>query len=143
MAKLEVGGFEGAEKMIAELAQNAPETVDAMLNAGAHVLAEAQRAAVKRHAKAGRSVGTLANSIKATEPKGDGAGRYVEVFPHGDQPHGNPRKGKRGKVSNMQVGFVLEYGRSNMPARPWMSEANEKSAGKIQDAMSEIWEDRQ
>lgn len=143
MARLEINGFEDAEKMIAELAQNAPETVDAMLTAGAQVLVEAQRLAVKRYAKAGRSIGTLARSIAATEPKGEGAGRYVEVFPHGDQPHGSPRKGKHGKVSNMQVGFILEYGRSNMPSHPWMSEANEKSADRIQEAMGEIWEERQ
>ena len=143
MAKFEINGFSEAESMIAELARNAPATVDAMLNAGARVVVEAQRQAIRRFAKSGRSIGTRARSIAATKLMNVGVHRAVDVYPQGNQPHGSPRRGKKGKVSNAAVGFILEHGRSDMPARPWMSEANEKSAGAVQDAMSKVWEERQ
>lgn len=129
--------------MVADLAANAPETIDEMLKVGGEVLRSAQQDSIKRYMRSGRSIGTLAKSIEITTPNGAGVDRFVEVYPQGDQPHGSPRRGKKGRVPNAAVGFILEYGRSNMLARPWMQQAIEKSAERIHDAMWKVWEDQQ
>lgn len=143
MASFNVAGFEDVEKMLLKESETVEQVVPEMLKTGAAVLVEAQTAEIKRATRSGRSRGTLANSIKATDVKKRDSSRYIEVYPHGNQPHGTPSKGKKDKVSNAQVGFILEYGRSNMPARPWMSTANEKGAPAANAAMREVWEGRQ
>ena len=47
------------------------------------------------------------------------------------------------KVSNAEKGFVLNYGRSNMPARPWFTAANEKAADEATAEMHRVWEEKQ
>ncbi len=38
---------------------------------------------------------------------------------------------------------VLNYGRSNMPARPWFTAANEKAADDVVSEMRRVWEEKQ
>jgi hypothetical protein len=82
----------------------------------------------------GRVTGDLASSIKATSVKKKDSTQYVEVYPQATN-----RRGER----NATVGFVHQYGRSNMPARPWFTSANEKAAGEVQEAMRQEWEKQQ
>jgi hypothetical protein len=137
MATLKVEGFEEAEKMLLRKEAAAVEAVPEMLAAGAEILVKAQRESINRMA---RGQGTLAASIGATPIRSSGAGSYIDVYPQGDQPHGTPRRGKKGSVSNAQVGFLLEYGSRQLPARPWMTAANEESAEAANEAMRKVWE---
>ena len=139
---VDADAFKEMERMLLQSGENAEKYAEPMLKAGAAVLVEAQKAELHRMAKSNRSIGTLLNSIAMGRIKKSrgGTGIHTDVFPQGYQPHGYPRKGKRGNVSNAQVGFVLEYGRSNMPARPWNSRANAKAADNVNDAMAKVWE---
>ena len=56
-------------------------------------------------------------------------GYYVDVFPDGTKKNGRKRE------RYATVGYVLENGRSNMEARPWMRPAMEEGAETIADAM--------
>ena len=58
----------------------------------------------------------------------------VEVYPDGKDRHG---------VRNATKGFVLQYGRKNMPARPWFTAANTKAADAVNAEMRRVWEAKQ
>lgn len=131
MARFEVNGIEGFEDKILKREAAATAAVPAMLKAGAAVLVDAQQAEIRSTFHSGRVTGDLASSIKATSVKKSGETQKVEVYPHGKNRRGQP---------NATVGFVHQYGRSNMPARPWLTSANEKAAGEVQKAMRQEWE---
>lgn len=131
MARFEVNGIEGFEDKILKREAAATAAVPAMLKAGAAVLVEAQQTEIRSTFTSDRATGDLANSIKATSVKKSGETQKVEVYPHGKNRRGQP---------NATVGFVHQYGRSNMPARPWLTSANEKAAGEVQKAMRQEWE---
>ena len=111
----------------------AAAAVPAMLEAGAAVLVDAHKAEIESTFSS-RSTGALAASIKASSVKGDALSKFVEVSPAG--------KDKKG-VNNATKGFVLQYGRSNMPARPWMTAANEKASDGVHKAMRHVWDGMQ
>lgn len=134
MAKFEVNGIEGFYDKLLKREAAATKAVPDMLNAGAEVLVKAQRNEVESTFKSDRVTGDLAKSIKSTPVKATAEGQRVEVYPHG--------KNRRGE-SNATVGFVHQYGRSNMPARPWMTAANEKASSDVQSAMRKKWEEQQ
>lgn len=134
MARFEVNGIEGFEDKILKREAAATAAVPAMLKAGAAVLVEAQQTEIRSTFHSGRATGDLASSIKATSVKKKDSTQYVEVYPQGTN-----RRGER----NATVGFVHQYGRSNMPARPWFTSANEKAAGEVQEAMRQEWDKQQ
>ena len=138
--------FEEIEKMLRHNAENAERIAEDMIKAGARVLIAAQKSELARMAKSDRSIGTLQNSIGMGRmkrgTKASSTAIHTDVFPQGDHPHGQPGFGKRGNVSSAQVGFVLEYGHSNMPGRPWMSVAKDKAADAVIDAMADVWEEK-
>ena len=145
MASFNTTGLDEVMLMIERHGERAEKAVEPMLKAGAAVLAKAQEIEAKRVSKTARSTGTLAASIGATQVKisPKTMGKSVDVFPQGYHPHGHPRKHERGPVSSAQVGFVLEYGRSNMRAQPWMRKANKKASKDVLAAMLKEWEAKQ
>lgn len=134
MAKIEMTGLEEIEKKLLRREQAAVRAVPKMVEAGAKVVAEAQQAEARKVFKGKRSTGDLANSIKSDGVKGGATEKYAEVYPHGTN-----RRGQR----NATVGFVQEYGRRNMPARPWRAPANHKCAGQVHSTMLRVWRDEQ
>lgn len=136
MAQFNTVGLEAAQKEFLLMTERATKVVPLALEAGADVLVKAQKEEAQKLNISGRSKGALVRSIKADKVKGNTISKYTEIYPHGvDRSH--TKKG----VRNAEKGFVLEYGRSNMPARPWMSTANERSASKVMDAMAKVWEE--
>lgn len=103
-----------------------------MLKAGGAVLVRAKQAEIRSTFTSSRTTGDLANSIKCSSVKKKDDMQSVEVYPHGKN-----RRGER----NATVGFVQQYGRSNMPARPWCTAAVEKAAPEVQEAMRRVWEE--
>lgn len=72
----------------------------------------------------------LESSLKIDGPYHNvSAGYYCDVHPDGKRASGE---------RNATVGYVLEYGRSNMAARPWMRTAVEMFEADIQDAMAKV-----
>lgn len=134
MARFEVNGIEGFEDKILKREAAATAAVPAMLKAGAAVLVDAQQTEIRSTFHGDRVTGDLASSIKATSVKKKDSTQYVEVYPQGTN-----RRGER----NATVGFVHQYGRSNMPARPWFTSANAKAAEDVQEEMRQEWEKQQ
>lgn len=74
--------------------------------------------------------GGLKGHIQAKGPFHDAVnGHYCDVYPTG--------KDKRGQRYET-IGFVQEYGRSDMPAQPWMRPAVEANADAIGQAMADV-----
>jgi hypothetical protein len=143
MAAFNVVGFKEIEKELLRQSEKAERLAPKMLEAGAEVLIAEQKRQLRR--VTGSGSGTLADSIGASEVKKTRSklGHHINVYPQGNQPHGTPtvgKKKKRGPVSNAQVGFIIEYGTSDTPAKPWMSVAEEVSADAVNEAMRRVWE---
>lgn len=100
----------------------------------AEEMQKAQQEEIKTRFNSRRSTGALLASIKVSAVKEIDGGKRVEIYPNGKDKHG---------VRNAEKGFVLNYGRSNMPARPWFTAANEKAADDVVSEMRRVWEEKQ
>mgnify|MGYP000848847621 CR=1 FL=1 len=130
MAKFNTVGFEEVEKLFLKQSEIATKAVPKMLEAGAAVLVDAQKqeaAAMKI-----KDSGDFIKSIKASKVKTLNDAATITVA-----PTGKDYKGAR----NAEKGLVIEYGKSDTPARPWMETANAKSEEKVHRAMVEVWEE--
>lgn len=128
MAKFNMVGFDKLEREIAKRASVLPDAAPEMLKAGTDILVEYQRGSVIEN----RLIDTwdMFYSIKAGPVKEGRDGWYQEVW-----PQGRDQKGTRNAVK----GFVQEYGRSNMQATNWMSDANDAARDEVVEAMRKVW----
>lgn len=134
MAKFTVSGLDDVQEAMLRREQSTVEAVPAMLKAGGEVIRRAFQEETIKLNSTGRGTGALAASMKVSAVKERNGEKFVEIAPTGTDKHG---------VRNAEKGFVLNYGRSNMPARPWFTSANEKAADEATAEMRRVWEDRQ
>lgn len=124
MARFSVEGMDELLSALQLEAERMERNGPAALEAAAEKAVDAMNQTVpRRH-------GDLARSIKAGPvKKGFGGDLSVEIYPQG-------MKKQVGKSQRFEtIGFVLEYGRSNMAAQPWMDPAMEKSGDAILDTL--------
>ena len=131
MAKFNVVGLDDVQEAMLRQDAIVEEAVPEMLKAGGAVMQKAQQEEIKTRFNSRRSTGALLASIKVSAVKEIDGGKRVEIYPNGKDKHG---------VRNAEKGFVLNYGRSNMPARPWFTAANEKAADDVVSEMRRVWE---
>lgn len=130
MARVDMTGFEEVQNELLRQSELARKAIPEMLKAGGEVYrAEYERQAKKLN-KTGRGTGDLAKSIKVSAVKGSDDSMYVDVAPTGKDRHG---------VRNAEKGFVLNYGRSNMPANPWFDTATNLAESEAKEAMKRVW----
>lgn len=134
MAKFNVVGLDDIQERMLRREKATEEAVPEMLKAGGAVMQEAQKQEILSTFRSDRSTGDLAASIVVSKVKEKDGGKMVEVYPDGKDRHG---------VRNATKGFVLQYGRKNMPARPWFTAANTKAADAVNDEMRRVWEAKQ
>lgn len=134
MAKFNVVGLDDVQEAMLRQDAIVEEAVPEMLKAGGAVMQKAQQEEIKTRFNSRRSTGALLASIKVSAVKEIDGGKRVEIYPNGKDKHG---------VRNEEKGFVLNYGRSNMPARPWFTAANEKAADDVVSEMRRVWEEKQ
>ncbi len=126
--------MEGVEAAMLARSARAAAAVPEMLAAGGCILQEAQAKEIRATFRSDRSTGDLADSIKVSDVKEKGSAQMVEVYPDGKDRHG---------VRNATKGFVLNYGRKRMEARPWFTAANTKTADAVNAEMRKVWEAKQ
>ncbi len=129
MADFNIVGFDEVERMLLLEAENLEKTVDEMLTAGGNILVEAQRNEVKSLDIVDK--GELIKSIKIAKITRKDSQAEAIV-----SPTGKDRKG----IRNAEKGFIAEYGKSNIPPRPWQERANIKSENAVHEAMLSVWE---
>jgi len=139
MAKMIEGSFVALELEIQKRVSGSERALRAALNAGADIMVAAHKKAIRKYVKGKRSTGTLENSIAKSKVKSKDIRMSIDVLPQGEQPHCNSGEDKKDNVKNAQVGFTLNYGRSDMSARPWFSEANYEAYDKIRDEMERVF----
>lgn len=120
----------GVDELLRELEEHGRDVSEKLPEAA---LAGARAAVAEMQKRVPVRTGGLKAHIKIGEVHRTVAeGTYVEVYPSGTKKSG--RKRERYET----VGYVLEYGRSNMPARPWMRPAVEEGADAIAEAMADV-----
>lgn len=134
MARLEITGLEEVQEAMLRRDEAAEAAVPAMLKAGGEVIQKAQQEEIKTRFHSRRSTGALLASIKLSAVKEKDDAKYIEVAPTGTDSHG---------VRNAEKGFILNYGRKNMPARPWFTAAHTKAADSVTAEMRRVWEEKQ
>lgn len=137
MGEFTTVGLEEVTQKFLRMEEAATKAVPLMLEAGANVLIKAQQD--EAAAMGIKETAGFIQSIKATQVKGDDVESYVEVYPQGKAKHGNDRKGDKSNVRCATIGFIAQYGTSKIPARPYMTAANEKAHQQTTDAMYEVW----
>lgn len=134
MAKFDTKGLDEVAAYMLKQDEATLKIVPEMLKAGGAVIQEAQKKQINALFNSSRSTGALRDSIKVSNVKdGKDGSKKVEIYPNGKDKHG---------VRNATKGFVLNYGRSNMPARPWFDAAMNEAADKATEAMRKVWEGR-
>lgn len=117
----------GMDELMADMeleAERIERNGPAAAMAGAEAAIEAMRKTVPER------TGGLKSHIKYKGPWHDAVdGHFTDVFPTGKDEHGERYE---------TIGFVNEYGRSNMPANPWMRKAIETEGDAIGEKMAEV-----
>ena len=134
MAKVEFKGIDEVVTSLTELSELPDEVIDAMLNARADVVVEAQRQAAKRMLKGPYDTGETARSIKKGKPKLRDGQRVLYVTPTGSR-----KRGKAKAVRNAEIAFINEYGTRKIPARNFIRTANESCADAATAAEFEVY----
>ena len=134
MAKFTVAGLDDVQEAMLRRDKATLEAVPEMLKAGGEIIKSAFQEETAKLNSTGRGTGDLTASIKVSAVKEREGGKFVEIAPTGTDRHG---------VRNAEKGFVLNYGRSNMPARPWFTAANTKAADAVNAEMRRVWEAKQ
>ena len=141
MAKVEFKGIDEVVTSLTELSELPDEVIDAMLNARADVVVEAQRAEARKLGteyrnkgqKKNYATGMTANSIRKGKVKAKNGQRVLYITPVGSR--------KRGKTvtRNAEIAFENEFGTKTIQARHFLRKANEQSADAATAAEFEVY----
>lgn len=132
MAEFKAVGLDELALSLQEIAEIPEDIQDEMLRAQGDIVARAQRESAQRYGI--QRTGTLIRSIKAGKAKTDKHGnRVLYVTPVGSRVRG----GK--KTTNAEIAFLNEYGTRRQTARPFMRDANERSAEAATQAAADIY----
>lgn len=135
MAEFSCNGLDGLMLSLQEIAEIPENVQEEMLQAGAEVVAKAQREKVRAYGiYDGSSPKHVADSIKPGKVKLKKGQRIIYVSPTGSR-----RRGKT-VTRNSEILFVNEYGRRGQKARPAVRDANEASAEATTAAQAEVYD---
>lgn len=133
MANLRFSGLDELNLSLQEIAEIPDDVAQAMLEAEAEIVEEAQLYYGATMLKGPYSTGQTVSSIRRGKMKRNKDGmRQVYVTPHGTND-----KGER----NAAVAFINEYGKRGQPARPFIATANEAAADAATEAAAAIYDE--
>ena len=135
MAEFSCNGLDDLMLSLQEIAAIPEEVQDEMLQAGADVVAQAQREKVKAYGiYDGSSPRHVADTIKPGRVKLKKGQRVIYVTPTGSR-----RRGKS-VTRNAEILFVNEYGKRGQKARPAIRDANEACAEQMVSAQMAVYD---
>ena len=130
MAEFDVSGLDDLMLSLQDVA-DLPETVqDAMLDAQADVVLQAQQSAAQAIADTGQT----ARSLRKSKPRTRKGVRSISITFAGSRKRGDTT------TRNAEIAFVNEYGKKGVPARNFIRKANEQSAAASTQAAKEIYD---
>ena len=130
MGMIIVEGFDKLSISLDKLAALPDSVVSEMLVAGGEVIKDAHQA--KLEGMGISDTGQLAASIKLGRPNARAG--TIEIRPSGTRKRGNTT------TRNEAIGYINEYGKKGVAARPWMREANAEAEDKAADAAAKPFE---
>lgn len=133
MAKLTVTGMDGLIVALAKEDEGIRRRINSAMNMAAGALEESiSDTGAKKFS--GKKPGTPLESLVKRGPIiNTGDSFLVQVWPQGSYTgiRGKPRRAET-------VAFVQEYGRSDMPAKPWIKPGTRKAKKKVNSILAEI-----
>lgn len=133
MARFDVYGIADLYSDIAALSFLPDSVSDAILNAEADVIVEAQRHTMAEMQHGPNFTGTSANSVKKGPVRRGKNGPYISIYPQGSRT----RNGK--KYRNAEIAFINEYGKRGQPGRPAIQVANARALEKATAAGEKVY----
>ena len=130
MAEFDVSGLDDLMLRLQDVA-DLPETVqDAMLDAQADVVLQAQQSAAQAIADTGQT----ARSLRKSKPRTRKGVRSISITFAGSRKRGDTT------TRNAKIAFVNEYGKKGVPARNFIRKANEQSAAASTQAAASVYD---
>lgn len=130
MAEFDVSGLDALMLSLQDVA-DLPETVqDAMLDAQADVVLQAQQSAAQAIADTGQT----ARSLRKSKPRTRKGVRSISITFAGSRKRGDTT------TRNAEIAFVNEYGKKGVPARNFIRKANEQSAAASTQAAASVYD---
>lgn len=127
MARFEAEGF---DELLADFQQHKDlfdAAVPEILQAGANVIADAWRDAIRKHGLI--DTGEMLESVRAFDIETSSAKKAV-IYPAGKDSKG---------VRNAEKAFVNHYGASSIKATHFVDDAENEAEGPAVDAMAAVW----
>ncbi len=122
---------EGFDELLADLQKDKDLIEDAapdMLAAGAGIVADAWRDAIKAHGLI--DTGDMLDSVAPSDAVVTSSEKKIAVY-----PQGRDRKG----IRNAEKAFINHYGASRRKATHFVDDAETKAEGPAVDAMAAVW----
>lgn len=130
MAEFDVSGLDDLMLSLQDVA-DLPEAVqDAMLDAQADVVLQAQQSAAQAIADTGQT----ARSLRKSKPRTRKGVRSISITFAGSRKRGDTT------TRNAEIAFVNEYGKKGVPARNFIRKANEQSAAASTQAAASVYD---
>ena len=125
---------EGFDELLADLKQHSDLISTAapdMLQAGAAVVADAWRDAIRAHGLI--DTGDMIDSVGPSDIVNTSSEKKIAVY-----PKGRDRKG----IRNAEKAFINHYGATRRKATHFVDDAETKAEGPAVDAMAAVWFDK-
>ena len=122
---------EGFDELVADLKKDADlldTAAPEMLQAGANVVADAWRDAIRAHGLI--DTGDMIGSVAPSDAVNTDREKKIAVY-----PQGRDRKG----VRNAEKAFINHYGASRRKATHFVDDAETKAEGPAVEAMAAVW----
>ena len=133
MAELSFSGFSKLELSFEQLAAIPPEVKSEMLNDAIDIIIDAQKAKAEEYGVA--DTGLMIDSIKKGKPEFQTDGFSIACTPKGTRTRGKT------ETRNAEIAYINEYGKTNIPAKPFMRDANaEAERASIEAAETKYWD---
>ena len=133
MAKLSVVGMDGLIVALAKEDEGIRKRITAAMDMAAGAVEETIREAGAKQFSGKKPGAPLESLVRRGPIINTGDSFMVQVWPQGSYTgiRGKPRRAET-------VAFVQEYGRSDMPAKPWIKPGTRKAKKKVNSILAEI-----
>lgn len=130
MAEFDVSGLDALMLSLQDVADLSETVQDAMLDAQADVVLQAQQSAAQAIADTGQT----ARSLRKSKPRTRKGVRSISITFAGSRKRGDTT------TRNAEIAFVNEYGKKGVPARNFIRKANEQSAAASTQAAASVYD---
>ena len=131
MARFDTSGLDELIAEMQRLGEASGEIAEAMVTAAVEEIRDAWKESAEEHEL--RDTGAMIESIGFPQP----VQRLGDVLYRDVYPQGTDGKGMR----NAEKAFIAHYGTTRQPATYWVDDADDKSGPRVQQRLTDMWEE--